>query len=312
MKNKILKIAYGFIGVFLFTCYLATGVYGLSNTDKECYKQALELQDYVDTLGFSKLHLIDYPVAVYTGDTEYVMHGDIVTTRKPVLDALAGTAYRVDDHYEVFVPTFNDMRNTANAIGFAATPENIPGYQQSNHISAIWHEALHAWQLTFYKENIEKLFPEIHKNPGTQNEILTLNDNAVYKRLFHEERNLLIKAIEADKAGMTQTLTQWAELLGKYDNVLTDGQKEAVSYYELIEGSARYVESKVFGHLEGDEACRENYLILSNDTNGSSKYYQLGMFKCVIMDRLNPGWQVEFACNQDLNTLILNAINKGD
>ena len=145
MKGYLLKIAYGFIGTLLLSVYLATGVYGISIVDRECYQRALALQEYVDTLGFKDFNLIDYPVAVYTGDKEYVMQGDSVTPRKSVLGTLAGTAFKVDGHYEALVPSFNDMKNIGNAVGFADNPGNISSYGASEQVSAIWHESFHAW-----------------------------------------------------------------------------------------------------------------------------------------------------------------------
>lgn len=37
----IVKIMYGFVGVVLLAGYIITGTYGLSETDRQCYQDAL-------------------------------------------------------------------------------------------------------------------------------------------------------------------------------------------------------------------------------------------------------------------------------
>ncbi len=70
---------------------------------------------------------------------------------------------------------------------------------------------------------------------------------------------------------------------------------EAEIRCELAEGTAYYVESKVYGMQAGDGAYKERYLEgLGRFEGGRGKYYRTGMAKCLILDQIAPEWKDGF------------------
>ncbi len=84
---------------------------------------------------------------------------------------------------------------------------------------------------------------------------------------------------------------------------------EAMEYFlENFEGSARYVESMAYQELEGESAWETVYLSEFRYENGSGKYYDMGMMKCMLLDQLLDGWQKEFSPENGLNELLSSAV----
>lgn len=274
---------------------------GLSETDKELYQQALALQSYVDTLGFQNLRLIDYPVTVYLDGADYVMQGDTLTKRQPpFFDHIHTTAREVEDHYEVFVPPYEEWREIVKK---GANVDFTP----SRHINMIWHEAFHAYQLENYVKTTSEQF-EFHHAEAEK----TLDDSA-YRSLFITEQRLLDKAVSADgTVDLTELLNEWAVLIEQYNDLLTDAQLEAVALYELVEGSAYYFESEIHRHLEGEKKYRKEYLAPFDenhfDHTPTGRYYISGMKKLVLIERLNPNWKNGLTFSESVDSMLLKAM----
>lgn len=82
---------------------------------------------------------------------------------------------------------------------------------------------------------------------------------------------------------------------------LSDAAVSAERFYETVEGTARYVESKTYLELTDEENYRRAYLKGDAYCGGAEKYYRIGMMKALLLDRLAPGWQKDFSLPDDLS-----------
>lgn len=179
MKKYRGRIVYIVVGVILLTGSVLTKSRGLSDVDKAIYEMALGQQEWVDTLGFEGLRLADYPVAFFDGKKDYVVtakeDGYAIETRKPVINTFAGTAYEVDDHYEVIVPTVDKLSELVGLVDSAGKMQKMTEgegslkgaqtevstkeetYGEKEQATTIWHETFHAYQFTQAQEQIEAM-----------------------------------------------------------------------------------------------------------------------------------------------------------
>ncbi|HPZ05709.1 MAG TPA: hypothetical protein PK423_06695, partial [Clostridiales bacterium] len=61
--------------------------------------------------------------------------------------------------------------------------------------------------------------------------------------------------------------------------------------YELLEGTARYVEARTALALSDEELYGQYLLSLKETVYGREKYYRSGMGICMLLDRLEPNWK---------------------
>ena len=159
-RRKAARIAAALLGAGLLAMWLLTGESGLSEEDIEIYEQTAAMQDQVDGLGFLDFRLEDYPVAMYDGKWDYVIYQGEIKKRAPVLETFAGTAYPVEDHFEVVVPTVGQLDQLLSLAGVVEGMVSGNGYGAEEQTAAIWHEAFHAYQLTNYAILGEWVDPE--------------------------------------------------------------------------------------------------------------------------------------------------------
>lgn len=233
------KIMYLAVGVVLCIATIVTGSYGLSERNIEIYIRALEMVEEMEESTFPGYQLSQFPVAFYDGDHDYVVTGSgegyQIEKRKPVLDAFVGTAFWVDDHYEVLMPTvekFNkmfDLLNTAQSASGEVMGENSfdeVNYGDEEHIATMYHEGFHAYQMTNYEEAI-------------------------------------------------------------------------------VEGTAYYVESTAYRMVHTEEEYNAYYIDAMDEyTKGSHKYYNMGMAKCRILDKLSEEWKENYDFSASLTDLL--------
>ena len=137
MKNRLKvnkqKAVYLCIGIILAVAVLLTGTYGLSVRNLSIYEEAVLLQEKMDELGFQDFRILDYPIAFFDGNKDYVVTGEgkeyKVETRKPVFSTYVGTAYEVEDHYEIILPTMESFEKIFSMLGMA---ENLQEFQKGN------------------------------------------------------------------------------------------------------------------------------------------------------------------------------------
>ena len=269
-------------------------------TEKELYRQALSLQPHADSLGFEGFRLADHPIAVFTGGQDYVLQGDRVISREPVLDGFYGTVYEVNGRYEAFVPAWDELQKMISGTGAELTG--------STYVAMLWHEGFHAWQLTHYN-SINEIYKGLMSGEITF-DLEGLDENASYRQLFLSEQRSLAKAIEAETLPeVLNLLYEWAELAEQYDGLMTETHRLAVDFFEMLEGSAYTVESQIYARLEGEQASKERYLHVNADYNsGNFKYYKSGMMKLLLIERLNPNWQDGFSAEATLNTMLMELL----
>lgn len=86
---------------------------------------------------------------------------------------------------------------------------------------------------------------------------------------------------------------------------MPDEAAEAEIRCELTEGTAYYVESKVYRLLTGEKGYEEHYLDgIGGFEGGRGKYYRTGMAKCLILNRLALDWKEDFDFTRGLDEVL--------
>lgn len=324
------KAIAGVTGIALLAGWILTGNTGLSSTEKAVYEDALDLQAKVDEIGFPDFNLAEYPVAMYDGKQDYVFYQGKIEKRTPVLETFAGTAYPVEDHFEVIIPTLERFDSLLSLAGGVESLASGSGYGKEEQIATIWHEALHAWQLSNFEILGEKMTAgEMSK------EMENIADDS-----GESEEDIIVRAVDKDvevKEGIGQELHMLKRIVtghamsdGNIDEIKTavleyrelerQRQKkmpeEAVSAEqrcELTEGTAYYVEANILKMQNGEGEYEERYIrTLGDFEGGRGKYYRIGMAKCLILDKLSPDWKEKLDFTKSLDELLDEAVEVGN
>ncbi len=308
---------------------LLTGTYGLSVRNLFIYEEAVLLQEKMDELGFQDFRITDYPIAFFDGNKDYVVTKKgkeyKVETRKPVFSTYVGTAYEVEDHYEIILPTIESFEKMFSMLGMV---ENVQEFQKGNAASfeeseyedkeqaaTIWHEGFHAYQMTEFENEItEMLEGHSFSEEDFSEEVIVnqvdANEQAV--DLYKQELKLLKKAaLSEDVDDIKALIIKYKELEEKRIGLLQEDVLLLEEYFERMEGTARYVEGKAYEQLYSKEAFEETYLeAFESYQKGSGKYYGTGMVKCLLLDRLAPGWKQEYDFSKSLTGLLYEQIGE--
>lgn len=363
-KNVFWIGAAGVLGAGLLAAWLATGKKGPGEEDRQIYEQAAAMQEQVDKLGFTDFRLEDYPVVMYDGKKDYVFYQGEIKERAPVLETFAGTAYPVEDHFEVIVPTAEQLDKLLSLAGGVEGMVSGSGYGAEEQKAILWHEAFHAYQLTNYAILGEKVTPgemrqEIERNKEGQGknsnvgqkqeesdrvgegqtqetifdeewivrevdrkeevrsqveEELKLLEDAAKLSLQTEKKNAENPASAAEKEEQEnpENLEKLKKMISDYSESrrqrlaeMPDEAAEAEIRCELTEGTAYYVESKVYRLLAGEKGYEEHYLDgIGGFEGGRGKYYRTGMAKCLILDRLALDWKEDFDFTRGLDEVL--------
>ena len=301
------RIAIALIGIILVVSVVLTGNYGLSDSDKKCYESAVGLQESIDEIGFKNFKLTNYPVAFCDGKRDYVMTPSgtsySIQKRKPVLDTFVATAFEVEGHYEVIIPTKELMSGLMN-MGKAVTGDMESAYNEDEQVVTIWHEAFHCWQFSNFKDNISSLngrhnFDE--KGYGEEMIVKCCDENSEVTALYKKGVELIRKAVEQkDKEKIRDLILQYKDIQEKRNALLDETVQKLEDYYTSIEGSACYVEAMGCRYLDKkrfEEYYMENIHLY---VKGSSKYYYSGMAQCMILDNLDSTWKTGYDFSKPL------------
>ena len=295
MKKVIIFVL---VGIMLVTGVIATGTYGLSEEDIEIYERAVSIED---DFGFDGFAITDYPVSFYDGDNDYVVVWEnseySINKRNPVMDFIVATAYPVDEHYEVLTPTIEKM---SSLLGLLSMGNG--SYGADEHVTTLWHEAFHCYQLTNYLENIENI-PLVAVDESLIAENADTNEQAV--RLFEQKSELLKKAVKTDDIDkIREYIVEYKKLDEERKTLLSDEVNSVEEYYTRIEGTACYIEACVYKSILPD-SFENNYIeAISEYGGGSGKYYKTGMAMCMILDTVNPEWKNGYDFSEPLINLI--------
>ncbi len=309
------KAAMCILGAALLSAWLFTGNQGISEENKKIYKEAVDLQEQADTLGFEGFCLADYPVAMYDGTSDYVFYRGKIEKRTPVLQTFAGTAYPVEDHFEVIIPTLEQFDHLMALTGGVEGMVSGSVYGPLEQKAAIWHEAFHAYQLTDFailgeKTTAEEMYEEL-ENGGqagnSENDVLKDGDG-VRQTDMEKEMKLLKKAVETDPSAIDEIqriVLEYSECRRRRMEGMEKAARDAEIRCELTEGTAYYVEASVYRTAAGEKAYKERYLEnLDTYEGGRGKYYRTGFAKCLILDRLNPNWKETFDFTRGLDKVL--------
>lgn len=328
---KTWKIIYAAMGIILAAGSIATAKYGLSEVNRSIYQDALSLDEKMQEFGFEDFSLKTRKVRFYDGDHDYVVQTDAegsmtIKKEKAILDVFAGTTVEADGQWQVLIPTYEQFSGLFDALEALGSYEqgmqegsfafSESDYSESSHAASIWHEAFHAWQAENWTEDVEKLMEQAEAGSGdaggnTREEIIVneVDSDKELSGLFTEEMQLLMKAYQTEQTEEKKELVEKVlEIAERRKEKLTPAAKAMEYFLENYEGSARYVESMAYRELEGDSAWQEIYLSEFRYENGSGKYYDMGMLKCVLLDQLAEGWQKEFSDGAGLDELLLGVL----
>lgn len=322
-KQSIKAIPYILTGIVVLTGSIATGSWGLSDKDKAIYEMAAEQQDSVNAFGFEGFELADYPVTFFDGDYDYVVQpetdGYSVEKRMPVINTFVGTAYEVDGHYEVIVPTIDKFSEMFDILSAATTAGELSEhsdlsfekdeYGEKEQVATIWHEAFHAYQMTKAEPQIEEVlaghaFSEEDLQEGLI--VKQVDENEEQRALYEEQMALLKEAVSTSEVDtLKEIIIQYKELEEERTALLSEEVRILEEYYKRFEGSARYVEAMVYRNLYSEEAFQARYIEnLDVYQGGSGKYYGIGMAECLILDRLCGDWKAEYDFSESFLDLI--------
>ena len=311
---KMFRVIYFLLGVILVTGTFATGEYGLSKVNQSIYEKACEAERNVAEIQFPDFHVSDYKVRFYNGHHDYVVQGNSVVKEQPVLDTFAGSTLKVNGEWQVIVPEyelFAELFNIAGAAGSMmegtmAFSENT--YTEHSHTATICHEAFHAWQYSNWEQEIEALTKEIEAVGEKNRETAIVNridSNDTCVVLFEKEMELLQEAYQCqDDAGRRNFVMEALAVHAQRQRELSAGLAALETFLENLEGGAMYVEAMVYRPLEGEEAFLDYYMGDFVYSNGSAKYYTMGMLKCMLLDTLLPGWKESWSLEETLDVLL--------
>lgn len=315
---KRLKIAYAAMGILLIVCVVATGTYGLSRTNREIYDTAVELQEKMQENGFTGFGVKDKKIRFFDGTQDYVVYEGDVKKEKAAFDTFVGTTGKIDGEYQVILPTYENFSDMFSLLGAAQSVADgtmqfsEDNYSTNAHVATLWHEAFHAWQLTNWEEEI---FAKTEAAGVTENdnmqEIVVKDIDAKEELVisFSNEMELLTEAYKETDVEKKKALTAEAlEIANERKSQLSEKNIYIEQYFETLEGTARYVEAQAYRLLEGEEAWERMYLGEFKYSNGSGKYYEMGMYKCLLLDQLAPQWKVDFRVTKSLDDYLEQAM----
>lgn len=299
------KLAIPLTGAVLAAGTIATGSYGPSGEDLAIYEAAVAMEDRAPDIGFDNFFLTDYPVAVYDGDRDYVLtretDGYRVKKRKALYRAVVATAWPVDGHYEVLVPSVDKLASVLELVSMGTAE-----YGREEYIATLWHEAFHCYQLTYFADKVEALYP-----PQSDEGIIVAEADSrqTAVSLFKQQARLLEEAAKADDVDIIrECIVKYKKLDEERKELLPENVTALEDYYIAIEGTACYVEARIYQML-APERFEEGYMdLVSEYVDGSAKYYRIGMAQCMILDKLDPGWKRGFDFSEPVMRLVYDRL----
>lgn len=320
------KIIYLAVGVVLCIATIAMGTSGLSDRNIEIYKQAISIEWEMEGHTFEGYQLSQFPIAFYDGEYDYVVTGNAqdyqIEKRKPLMDVFVGTAYEAEDHYEVLMPAiekfsemFDLLNTTQNISAFSAesTVFEENGYGDEEHIATMYHEGFHAFQMTNFEEGIiECLQGKDFAEGGLSEQLVVdyIDNNPELIKIYDKQLALLKKMVVSDSIKeIKNDLLKYKESEIKRKALLPEEVLILEEYYERVEGTAYYVESIAYGMVRTEEEYNAYYIEpIDTFSAGSHKYYNIGMAKCRILDKLSPNWKESYDFSVSLTDLLYQQV----
>ena len=297
--KKLGLVIYGLVGVGLILSGFATTEKGLKENNRTELDRVVSDYEELGDMGFKGYRPMDYKVAFSNGEKDIVVDysdGDYkVSERKAVYGGLVGSIYKNETEYEVVVPEYDTW----------ITLQGASGEQLS---AVIWHESFHAYQNDYCR-----LEESIDSKVLSETELAELIDNdAEKKSLYQKELQILGELTKEDSTCDAEEIAlEYLSASEERDAVLTDEENRAEALYEMMEGSAYYVESKAVSYENGEAVYRKNYLNNASEyANGNAKYYHHGMLECMLLDQLDPEWKASYSFDRTLDEVIAEYVTK--
>lgn len=320
MKKTGLAL-YMIVGVSFVISGFVTNETGLKEENINVLERVSEEYQELGDMGFEGYCPLDYKVAFSNGEKDVVVNCasknsgydgrlSYKTSQRPaVYEGLAASIYQNGDEYEVVVPEYDTW----------STLETLNNQTLS---AVIWHEGFHAYQNTKHKllENLSyEVLPETELSQK-------IDADAQLKTLFTKELEILSgvtgyteETLDKKDTEITENTSDIRKIALEYldvrktrDELLDDKMKASESFYDMMEGTAYYVESKVACYENGEESYRKNYLDNASEyAEGGAKYYRRGMLECMLLDKLDPEWKASYGFDRALSDVIEELVTAG-
>lgn len=282
---------YIIIGIILIAALVYFNPSGISNKSKELYEKAISLESKIEEEVWEGFKISKYPLAIRKGNEEFVFYKGNVLKREAVLDVHAFTALEVDGEINILMLPFEDLDSLLNPTGISTDASN-----ENHYIATIFHEGFHAYQWEF---------SDLFKSPSFESheaeDILTkIDQEDSIRKAYENEMDILYNGInEKDKDKKEELIRNYINGRHKRKGLLKEKLSsaefailEAVeNQYELIEGTAHYIELKTL-ELLGDHHRYEDLMeSLKGYHNSNTKYYKSGMGVSLLLDELDHHWK---------------------
>ena len=310
MKKKIGSALYLLLGLVLLFFTIRTASIGLDPADRKIYERAMALDARTGGFGFPNFSVHNYTVRISNGRMDEVVRNDEWHREKAAVDTLVATALKIGDEYEVILPTYRDFSTFFDFLnGLATTAASgeqftVDSYSEEFHIATLFHESFHAWQFSTMTAEGQEKMAHLMATGEDAEEIVTQEIDSVpkHRQSLQNELKYLYTADRAkDRGELVAALAKALDEESARRERLSEAAVSAERFYETVEGTARYVESKTYLALTDVESYRRAYLNEDAYSKGTEKYYRIGMMKALLLDRLALGWQKDFALPDDLS-----------
>ncbi|MBQ8951063.1 MAG: hypothetical protein IJ065_07940 [Eubacterium sp.] len=291
--KKLGYALYMLVGAGLVLSGFATTEKGFKENNRTEMDRVASDYEELGDMGFKGFCPLDYKVAFSNGEKDVVVDyngGDYkVAERNAVYEGLVGSIYQNGEEFEVVVPEYDTW----------ITLQAGSGEQLS---AVIWHESFHAYQNSYCR-----LGDKVDQEMMSETELAEQVDNdSEKKRLYTKELEILSRLTdEENTCDASEIALEYISMADERNQLLTDEENASEAFYEMMEGSAYYVEAHAVRYENGEAVYKENYL--DNDSeyvNGNSKYYHHGMLECMLLDELDPEWKDSYTFDRSLDEVI--------
>jgi hypothetical protein len=294
--KKIGYVLYMLAGAGLILSGFATTEKGLKEDNRREYDRVVEDYREIGNMGFEGFCPMDYKTAFSNGEKDYVLqynNGDYkVEEREAVYDGLVGSVYQNGEEFEVVVPEYDTWISLGSTEQLSAV---------------IWHESFHAYQNT--------QFNAMEKNADGvmgETELAEMIDGDAEKRKMYEKELEILSGI-ADEEGTCdaeEIALEYLKAASERDAKLSYEENQSENFYEMLEGSAYYIEANAVRYENGEEAFRANYAENTDYAEGNAKYYRHGMLQCMLLDELDPEWKTGYSFDKTFDEVIAEYVAK--
>ncbi|MCR5105545.1 MAG: hypothetical protein K6B68_14010 [Eubacterium sp.] len=98
-------------------------------------------------------------------------------------------------------------------------------------------------------------------------------------------------------------------MVSEREKLLEEDEIVSEDFYEMVEGTAYYVEANAVRYENGEAAYTDKYIkTIDEYSGGNSKYYHLGMLECMLLNELDPEWKDSYSFDRPLSEVIEDCV----